>query len=237
MVFSKLNGKEAKSYLTKKKNFSNNLVEFFRKENTNDTFFFTEQLVLTNKYINLISKKTEFNIYRKHFLDTLTIVIFFKCFEKKKKKNACVDIGTGSGFPGLLLSILLPESFFLLVESIQKKSYFHGKIINFLFLNNSITLNSRIEGMGKLKEHRGNYDFLTARAVSEINPLIQFSCPLVKKNGKILLFKQTKMINEELNYSKNSLKTSKKKIKGIYFVSSLNNGRIILLFQNKKENQ
>jgi len=132
-----------------------------------------------------------------------------------------------------LLSIVLPEIYFLLVESVQRKSYFHQKIINFLFLNNSLNLNSRIEGIGKLKEHRGNYDFLTARAVSETNPLIQFSSPLLKKNGKILLFKQTNKISEEFIHSQNSLKKSKKKIKGIFFVSPFNNGRIIIMFHKK----
>jgi len=156
--------------------------------------------------------------------------------KKKKKKNVCLDIGTGSGFPGLLLSIILPEIFFLLIESIQKKSFFHKKIINFLFLNNSTNINSRIEGVGKIKQHRGKYDFLTARAVSEINPLIQFSGPLLEKNGKILLSKQRDQINEELKQSKNSLENSRKKIKGIFFVSALNNGRVVLMLQNQEEN-
>mmetsp|Transcript_1805 Transcript_1805/g.4607 ORF Transcript_1805/g.4607 Transcript_1805/m.4607 type:complete len:100 (+) Transcript_1805:4206-4505(+) len=85
-IYSKLKPKKTDFFLAKHYNFSPNLVGFYKKKNASNSFFFVEQMILTNKYTNLISKKTEFNIYRKHFLDTLTIVIFFKCFEKKKKK-------------------------------------------------------------------------------------------------------------------------------------------------------
>jgi 16S rRNA (guanine527-N7)-methyltransferase len=222
-------------FFSKKIYFSKNLLNFYKKKNIKNSFLFLEQLILINQYINLISKKTESNIYRKHFLDTLTIVIFFRCFQKKKKKSTCLDIGTGSGFPGMLLSIFLPEIFFILVESIQKKSNFHKKVTQLFFLKNSKPLNMRIEGIGKLTQHREEYDFLTARAVSEINPLIQFSCSLLKKEGKLLLPKQTENINEELAQSETSLQKTQKKIKGFFLVSNIKNGRMILILQNKKK--
>lgn len=207
----------------------------FKKCTLKKCNLFISHLILKNRYTNLISKNTKFALFRKHFFDTLTLIVFLKCFQDKKKKISCLDIGTGSGFPGLLLSIIFDHSFFLLVESIQKKSIFHQKIIDFLFLHNSGAICSRIESIGKKTEFRGKFSFITARAVSEIRPLIQFSAPLLQKRGKFLIFKQTEKLNEEIKESLFFSSHNKKKVKGIFYVSNINKGRVVLAFHEENK--
>lgn len=209
--------------------------EAFSKNNLKKCNFFLSHLILKNRYTNLISKRTQFALFKKHFLDTLTLIVFFRCFQEKKKKMICLDIGTGSGFPGLLLSIIFQESFFLLIESIRKKSIFHQIIIDFLFLYNSESIYSRIESIGKVKEFRGKFNFITARAVSEIKPLIQFSAPLLDKKGKFLILKQTENLNEEFRESLFFSSQNNKKVKGIFFVSNLKKGRVVIAFHNENK--
>jgi len=222
---------KTKISFSEKKQFLDLSLSTLKQKNFHASSVFVEHLILTNKYTNLISKNTEYNLYRKHFLDTLTLKTFFDCFALKNAKILCLDIGTGSGFPGLMLSIILCDSFFLLVESIRKKSYFHKKMIQFLSGNNSKAISSRVETMGKIKNHREAYDFITARAVSEIKPLLLFSAPLTKPNAIILMYKQIWKINEEINEAQNQIYVNKKKIKAIFSVSSINKGRAILIFK------
>lgn len=229
---SKFNTKKEK-FTSVKEKISSKTFQNFKKMNLNKSIFFLEHLVLKNKYTNLISKNTQFDLFRKHFLDTITLVIFFQCFHLKIKKMNCLDLGTGSGFPGLLLSIIFSEPFFLLIESVKKKNSFHKSIIDYLILNNSKAISCRIESIGKLKNYRQNFNFLTARAVSEIKPLVQFSSPFIEKKGKIIIFKQIKKISEEIKDSRFFVTESKKKIKGVFFVSSLKKGRALLVIDEE----
>jgi 16S rRNA G527 N7-methylase RsmG len=88
----------------KKKNLEK-IFESVNKKNIKNSIFFIENLLLQNNYSNLISNNTISNFYRKHFIDSLTLIVFFNFFLKKKKKNFCLEIGTGGGFPGFLLSL------------------------------------------------------------------------------------------------------------------------------------
>lgn len=230
-----LNKKKQCLQIKSSENLLPETYQSFKKCTLKQCNFFLSHLILKNKYTNLISKNTQFALFKKHFFDTMTLIVFFKCFQQKKKKISSLDIGTGSGFPGLLLSIIFDHSFFLLVESIQKKSMFHQIIIDFLFLYNSGAICSRIESIGKMKEFRGKFSFITARAVSEIRPLIQFSAPLLKKRGKFLILKQTEKLNEEIKESLFFSSHNRKKIKGIFNVSNINKGRVVLTFQGENK--
>jgi 16S rRNA (guanine527-N7)-methyltransferase len=215
----------------KRENHLINVFENLDQKNFKKSIFFIEHIILHNNYSNLISKATVAFFYRKHFIDSLTLIIFFKFF-KKKKKNISLEIGTGGGFPGLLLSIFFLKIFYVLSESIHKKSKFHAKIIKFLNLKNSKSLNSRIETIGKSKKHREFYNFIIGRAVSEFSLFIQMLFPLLNLTGKVLILKKTKQINEEINKGIISLEKNKGKIKSIFFISSINKGRIIIMLKN-----
>ena len=99
-------------------------------------------------------------------------------------------------------------------------------------LKNSKSLNSRIETIGKAKKHREFYNFIIGRAVSEFYLFIQLSFPLLNPAGKVLILKKTKQINEEINKGIIPLEKNKGKIKSIFFISSINKGRIIIMLKN-----
>ena len=79
---------------------------------------FIEHFIIRNKYNNLVSKQTTYIIYRKHFLDSLTLFSIIRSFCPKSKQKFCLDVGTGSGFPGFVLTMMFPSFFFCLVDSI-----------------------------------------------------------------------------------------------------------------------
>jgi 16S rRNA (guanine527-N7)-methyltransferase len=220
------------SFKGKKKNNLEKIFEHYNKKNLKKTIFYVENLALQNNYFNLISMSTIPFFYRKHFMDSMTLNIFFEFFLNKKKKNFCMEIGTGGGFPGLLLSLFFTRFFFVLTESIQKKSKFHSKIINVLKLKNSKALNSRTELIAKSINHRRCYTFIIVRAVSELHFLIILSFPLLNINGKILILKQTIQISDEIKNGIILLKKNRGKIKSILCISYLKKGRIILILKN-----
>ncbi|AFP65704.1 glucose inhibited division protein B (nucleomorph) [Chroomonas mesostigmatica CCMP1168] len=215
----------------KKRNLAFNFFEKFSQNSFEKSNNFVDHLILRNKYSNLISNKTLLSVFRRHFVDSLTIELFFNSFHPKKKFLLCLDIGTGGGFPGLLLSFFFPTCFFLLIESIKKKIIFHQKISNFLLLSNCKPLCSRAEIIGKSQKHRGNYDLIIARGVSELHSLIWFSFPLLISGGRIVVLKQIFKISEEISGAKTYFQTNKGKVKAVFPISSSKKGRMVILLK------
>lgn len=147
-----------------------------------------------NSHTNLTAIKTEDEIYAKHFYDSLTIC---KIIDLDNYSTLC-DIGTGAGFPGMVLKILFPNLKITLVDSLNKRINFLNEVIKELELENIIAVHSRIE------EFRGNFDIVTARAVSQLNILLEYAIPLVKKDGYFIPLKAN--IEEEINNSSNAFK-------------------------------
>jgi 16S rRNA (guanine527-N7)-methyltransferase len=112
-----------------------------------------------NDKINLVSRKDIENLYEKHILHSLAIAKVLKF----KKGTKVLDVGTGGGFPGIPLAIMYPDTQFTLVDSIGKKIIVVQDIINQLNLDNTIAVNDRVENV------QGKFDFITARAVTEMN--------------------------------------------------------------------
>ena len=156
-----------------------------------------ELLIEYNKVMNLtgITKKEE--VYLKHFYDSLTIT---KVINLDKELELC-DIGTGAGFPGLVLKIIFPKLKITLVDCLNKRIKFLNKVIEELKLENIVTIHSRIEDYGK--NNREKFDIVTARAVAPLNILLEYSVPIVKVNGYFVPLKGN--LENEPNYQ-NALK-------------------------------
>lgn len=150
-----------------------------------------------NKHTN-ITAITEINsIYLKHFYDSLTIS---KIIDLKKYKTL-LDIGSGGGFPGIVLKIIYPNLQITLLDSNNKKSKFQKYIIEKLNLENINVINERAELYIKISQ---KYDIVTARAVSNLNILSELSLPFVNHEGYFIAMKGE--INNELETSKNAIK-------------------------------
>lgn len=138
-----------------------------------------------NMRINLVGKSTLVNPWTSHILDSLQILPLIK-----NKKFSILDMGTGAGFPGNILSIAGCENV-TLIDSNGKKINFLKSIKNKMNLKTKIIL-GRIEALSNIK-----YDIITCRALANLDKLFSYSQKLIKKNTVLILLKG-KTVNEEI---------------------------------------
>lgn len=155
-----------------------------------------ELLVSWNQTLNLtriIDKKA---VYQKHFFDSLLLTK-----QVKLHQQIICDVGTGAGFPGIVLKILFPEIKLFLVEAVTKKCRFLKAVINELGLEGTTIINARVEALAAT--HRDFFDIITARAVAKLNVLLELCMPLVKVKGIFIALKSE--VTAELTSSQNAL--------------------------------
>lgn len=159
-------------------------------------------LIEWNKKINLTAIINYEDVIKKHFLDS---VLLFKVYSKDlfTSKNI-IDVGTGAGFPGLPLAIMLPDAKFTLVDSLNKRIEFLKEVIDILKMNNITLIHSRAEELGINSDHREKYDICVSRAVAALPLLLEYCSPFVKKEGVLYMYKSLK-VEEEIELSKNAL--------------------------------
>lgn len=148
---------------------------------------FYHLLVEWNKKINLTRITSEEDVYLKHFYDSLTIV---KVVDLNKVHTLC-DVGTGAGFPGIVLKIVFPHLKITLIDSLQKRVNYLNSIIKDLSLNEIEAIHSRGE------DYHEKFDVVTARAVANIEKLLTYTMHLVNNQGVLVAMKAN--ITEELN--------------------------------------
>lgn len=136
-----------------------------------------------NEKINLTRIIEENDVYLKHFYDSLTLS---RVIDLNKNLTLC-DIGTGAGFPGLVLKIVFPSLKITLVDSLLKRIKFLNIVIEELGLTGIETVHSRAEDY--VKFHKNEFDIVTSRAVSRLINLLDYSVPLVKKGGYFIPMK------------------------------------------------
>ena len=142
-----------------------------------------DMLVEYNKFMNLTGITEHDEVYLKHFYDTLTIV---RAIDLNKVETLC-DIGTGAGFPGIVLKIFYPNLKITLVDALQKRINFLNDVIKELNLDKIETVHARIEEYGI--KNREIFDVATARAVAPLNVLLEYSIPILKQNGYFIPMK------------------------------------------------
>jgi len=118
-----------------------------------------------NERINVISRKDINQLYERHVLYSLAIAKFFDF----SPNTTVLDVGTGGGFPGIPLAILLPQVKFTLIDSIGKKIFVVNEISKSLILKNVKTISSRVENLNE------KYDFVISRAVTEFPKFIKWT--------------------------------------------------------------
>ena len=163
---------------------------------------FYEILMEKNKYMNLTAITDEDEVITKHFIDSLSIVRilgpdFFS--SHANGDNPCprvIDIGTGAGFPGLVLKIVFPKIHMTLFDSLKKRLAFLEEVIDTLHLDNVETVHGRAEDYGKNKTYRDQYDLAVSRAVANLSTLSEYCLPFVKKGGYFCAYKTAEFIEE-----------------------------------------
>lgn len=141
-----------------------------------------EILITENQKYNLTAIIKQEDVYLKHFYDSLTLTKIVDL----NTQSLC-DIGTGAGFPGIVLKIVYPTLKVTLLDSTEKKCKFLQKVIDSLELKDIEVINERAEIFSK--ENREKYDIVTSRAVAPLKHLLEYSIPLVKVNGFYIVMK------------------------------------------------
>lgn len=186
-------------------------------------------LITWNQKINLTSIIEEKEVYLKHFYDSLTLI---KVIDLNKYETLC-DIGTGAGFPGLVLKIIFPNLKVTLVDSLNKRIKFLDEVISSLNLKEIETVHMRAEEFSKI--NREKYDIVTARAVSSLNILLELIIPSVKVSGYFISLKGN--ASEEIKKCSKSLNLLKSEIikNENFFLPYEDSNRTILLIQKKEK--
>lgn len=144
---------------------------------------FRALLLEYNQKYNLTTILEEKDMLYKHFLDSAAGVDLFS-------ENAKVaEIGSGAGFPSIVLKILRPDLQFDLFESVGKKCEFLKAVVDNFGFENMHIYNIRAEDAAKDGKFREQYDFATARAVARMNTLTEYCLPFVKVGGKFVAYK------------------------------------------------
>lgn len=149
---------------------------------------YADYLLEYNKHTNLTAIRTKEEVYLKHFLDSLTIT---KVVDLTKEETL-LDIGSGAGFPGMILKLFFPNLKITLIDSNNKKTKFLESLKLKLNVDNLEVINDRIENV--TKSRLNSYDIVTARAVTNMPVLTELAMPLVKKDKYFIAMKGS---NEE----------------------------------------
>jgi 16S rRNA (guanine527-N7)-methyltransferase len=145
-----------------------------------------------NSHFNLTAIRKPEDIVTKHFIDSLSCL---QAFTGRFPKSLA-DVGTGAGFPGIPLKIVLADCRVTLIESVQKKADFCRLVTRNLELKDMVVVSSRVEELGQEKGYRETYDWAVARAVAGMPVLAEYLLPLVKPGGWMLAQKSKSAIEE-----------------------------------------
>ena len=141
-----------------------------------------ENMLKVNASMNLTSITDPDEIILKHIADSATISQYIP-------QNArMLDVGTGAGFPGMVLKILRPDIGITLMDGLNKRLVFLDEVAKALNLEVK-TVHLRAEEAGKNQGYRERFDLATARAVSRLNVLYEYCLPLVKVGGTFCAMK------------------------------------------------
>lgn len=180
-----------------------------------------ELLTEWNEKINLTAITVKKDVYLKHFYDSLTIC---KVIDLKKEDSFC-DIGTGAGFPGIVIKIFFPHLKMTLIDSLNKRINFLKIVCEKLDLGDVSLVHGRAEEFAK--ENRDSFDVVTARAVSSFNVLLEYAMPIVKKDKYFIAMRGV----DDSKSGNNALKVLNSKIikKECFNLPYENSSRCIIL--------
>ena len=176
----------------------------------NDLDTYYKMLINYNSHTNLTRITEENEVYLKHFYDSLTIVKMISL-----DNQTLLDVGTGAGFPGLVLKIVFPNLKVTLVDSLNKRINFLNLVIEKLQLKDVKAIHARAEEYAL--KNRETFDIVTSRAVANLNILSELCIPMVKLSGCFIAMKAD--AKNEINCSKKAIETLGGVIKDVVIFS------------------
>ena len=195
-----------------------------------------ELLIEKNKVMNLTAITEKEDVIVKHFIDSIALIPYLT--DKGiniNNKLKIIDIGTGAGFPGLPLKIMMPDVKFTLLDSLNKRVSFLNEVIDELKLKDIEVLHGRAEDYASDNKYREKYDICVSRAVANLSTLSEYCIPFVKEDGYFISYKAGES-EEEINNSKNAIKILGGKINKVEeFVLPGTDASRVFVFIRKQE--
>lgn len=151
-----------------------------------------EILLEWNEKMNLTAITEYADVMKKHFIDSISIVKACNI----EKFHSVIDVGTGAGFPGLVLKIVFPDLHITLLDSLNKRIQFLNYLIQELGLLDVNTIHGRAEDYARMEQFREIYDLCVSRAVANLSTLSEYCIPFVKKGGMFISYKSEKAEEE-----------------------------------------
>ena len=177
-----------------------------------------ELLAEWNEKMNLTAITDESGVALKHFADSLSLLNFVDI----PQNSSIADVGTGAGFPGVVLKIARPDIKLTLIDSLNKRLVFLGEVCAQLGFEAEL-IHSRAEDGARDEKLRESFDFAVSRAVARMNVLSEYCLPYVKVGGAFCAMKGAQA-NEEFKESLNAINTLGGKLEKKYFFELPENG-------------
>lgn len=192
---------------------------------------FYEYLIEKNKVMNLTAITEEKEVVFKHFIDSIALVS-----KMNLKGRKIIDVGTGAGFPGIPLAIVVEDAEFLLMDSLNKRINFLNEVVELCGLKNVSTIHARAEELGRDSKYREKFDICVSRAVANMSTLLEYCMPFVKVGGVFVSYKSGD-VAEEIEASENAQKQLFSKNKEIinFCIPNTDINRSFVVFEKKKE--
>lgn len=183
-------------------------------------------LIEYNKVMNLTGITEKEAVYLKHFYDSLTIA---RVYDLNRVRTLC-DVGTGAGFPGIVLKIIYPHLEVTLVDSLNKRIEFLKVVIQKLGLQKIEVISKRAEDYAR--ENLDYFDVVTARAVAPLSMLLEYCIPLLKVGGYFIPMKGLVKREEEETQAFTLLHTKIEKIDN-FLLPKENSNRTLYLIRKE----
>ena len=164
---------------------------------------YTKELLDWNQRVNLTAITKPFQVERLHFLDSLTVSLALPA--QVKSCGSLCDVGSGAGFPGVPLKIAFPGIKLTVVDSAAKRTGFLERLVSVLGLVDVQVINGRAEDVGRRSEFREKFDVVVSRAVAETRVLLEYTLPLCRVGGLVIMQKKGD-VQEEMDRASGGLR-------------------------------
>ena len=169
-----------------------------------------QMLLEKNQVMNLTAIQEPEGVARLHMLDCAALLKYCD-FEGK----TLIDVGTGAGFPGMVLKMLVPSLEVTLLDSLNKRLDWLLETCGTLSLQGIRTLHARAEEQAQVKGFRDSFDFAAARAVADLRVLCELCLPFVRVGGQFLAMKSTNS-DRELEEAAHAIKLLGGRVRGVH---------------------
>ena len=191
------------------------------------------ELCKWNKKINLVARAGEREIIEKHFLDSLTLLPFMQ----KQVKRKWLDVGSGGGFPGLVVKICCPELDLTLMEPRRKKVTFMKHVIRTLGLRQVRVREARLEAGDKTLFNGATFPLISSRALSKISDFLDLSQSFSPPGGKVSCMKGARADEELADWRKKRPDSPYELVEKLKWRLPFSGGkRIVLIFEKTLKN-